>query len=156
MLFLSELVHSKSSHIGIDIVQHVRVLVATQPFVLPIKSQGHVAAQQLSDQIFILQVPGIVKLAPVLVLHGLDWKVNFWLHDSCGFLISALGLGLVLLFHLLSLNRKRLVNVRVEFKKILVAKANAKKEEYEIVALDFGVFCFRFGVLIVEDGVLKT
>lgn len=49
VLLLGHLVHAESLAVGVDVVEHVGVLVASQPLVLPIETQRAKLAKQIAQ-----------------------------------------------------------------------------------------------------------
>lgn len=63
MLLLTKLLHVKDSHVLIDVVKHVSVLITAQPFLLPIKPDWRRAFQQGAEILVIIAVLCRNKLA---------------------------------------------------------------------------------------------
>lgn len=67
MLLLPHLLHSKCSLVGVDVVEHVRVLVSAQPFVFPVEPNGQVGTQKLSLDFIVRNVAGVKVLDAVFI-----------------------------------------------------------------------------------------
>ena len=75
MFFLGKHLHPKNFGVVLDVVKHVRVLVASEPLVFPVKSNGPRPSQVL------LQMSVLVKLA--------------WLDEGSGFRFLILGVRVI-------------------------------------------------------------
>ena len=62
--------------VGVDVVQHVRVLVATQPFVFPVKAHGKTTFQQLLQDLIVCDTARVIVLYAVICEERLQWKVR--------------------------------------------------------------------------------
>jgi hypothetical protein len=73
MLFLSELFKAKRRAVLIDMSEHMCILISSQPFIFPVKSEWFACGHQLLDHLVILHA------ASVEVLHILDHFVLVYL-----------------------------------------------------------------------------
>jgi hypothetical protein len=53
VLFLAHLLHAERRLVGVDVVEHVRVLVAAQPLVFPVEPHRQAAAGQLPQDVLV-------------------------------------------------------------------------------------------------------
>lgn len=79
MLLLGQFLHTEGFLVGVNVVEHVRVLIAAEPLVLPVESQCLIRLEQLA-QGFLVDVNGVDPAATTRLrllfdgaLHGQDW-----------------------------------------------------------------------------------
>ena len=60
MLLLPKLGHAEGRSVGVDIVEHVGVLISTKPLVFPVESHWQISAQQISGDVVTLDISRIV------------------------------------------------------------------------------------------------
>ena len=56
VLLLGQLLHAEYGRVAVQVVEHVRVLVAAQPLVLPVEADGLGPAQHVPQIVFVIQV----------------------------------------------------------------------------------------------------
>jgi len=65
--------HVEGGAVGVDIHQHVGVLLSPEPSVLPVKPDGQTSMEQLLHQIFVSDVSGVVEPVPAGSHARRDW-----------------------------------------------------------------------------------
>lgn len=61
--------------VGVDVVKHVRVLIATQPFVFPVEAHGKTTFQQLLQDLIVCDTARIKVLYAIFCEERLQRKV---------------------------------------------------------------------------------
>ena len=78
VLLFSKFGHSEGLTVTFDIVEHVRVLVAAQPLVFPVKPEGPIRQEQVSETL----VSDIDAVDPVLACIGALLAMTLSIHVS--------------------------------------------------------------------------